>query len=157
MCIGAASPELDGCPHRHSQSNDPALTGRQPIRTPTPQICPACGGGHALAECEACADRSLIGKETTLADLAIAEAFEMWFSARLKGDVEETSVRYISKSSESTYRDYAKALSHFFQSMPLRKIHDGHIRQYQDARAVAKNGLGNARLAATGSAKRSIS
>jgi integrase len=76
-----------------------------------------------------------------LADLPVAEAFEIWFAARLEGTTRETSVRYISKSSEVTYREYAKALHRFFQSLPLSKIHDGHIREYQDARSMAKNGM----------------
>lgn len=108
---------------------------------PVAQVCPACGGNHSLERCDACTARSLMGKEGVLADLPVAEAFEIWFAARLEGTTRETSVRYIAKSSERTYREYARALSVFFGSLPLRKIHDGHIREFQDARSIAKSDL----------------
>lgn len=105
------------------------------------QSCPACGGAHRLVDCPTCFERSLVGKEAHLAQLPVGEAFEIWFAALLKSPETDTSVRYISKESENTYRDYAKALSKFFGETPLGEIHDGQIRCYQDARAENKYGV----------------
>lgn len=70
-----------------------------------------------------------------LADQLFPDAFEMWLAARLIGDREETSVKYIAESSEETYREYEWALEKFFGKLRLDEIHDGHIRTYQDDRA----------------------
>jgi integrase len=111
-------------PHPHSSLVSKAVT------------CPACGGEHTLADCGVCQERSLVGSEERLAGLSFPEAFEIVFAARLQGPKAETSVRYLAKSSEGTYRDYAKAVSKFVGDIPLCKITDGHIRVFQDKRAA---------------------
>lgn len=63
------------------------------------------------------------------------DAFETWLASRTGGGIKESSVKYITPSSEETYRDYAKALGKFFGNLTLSEIHDGHLRSYQDARA----------------------
>jgi integrase len=107
----------------------------------TLQNCPACGGDHSLAECLVCRERSLLGSEDRLAELCYADAFAIWFKARLEGASNETSVRYISLSSEATYKGYEKAVSKFLGDIPLNKVTDGHIRVFQDARSQNRNGL----------------
>jgi integrase len=94
---------------------------------------------HHHAGC-ACNQRSLVRSEEKLADQLFPAAFEMWLAARLVGDSEETSVRYIAETSEDTYREYAWALEKFFRGFKLNEIHDGHIRQYQDDRAICRGG-----------------
>jgi integrase len=53
----------------------------------------------------------------------------------LPDERQETSVQYITESSEETYREYAWALDKFFHDYDLKDIHDGHLRTYQDLRA----------------------
>lgn len=90
--------------------------------------------------CPACKSRSLVRSDQKLADQDFNAAFEMWLAARLVGEREETSVRYIAEESEKTYREYAWALEKFFGHLPLREIHDGHLRTYQDDRAQCNGG-----------------
>jgi integrase len=63
-------------------------------------------------------------------------AFEGWLSARIVNEGQDSCVRYITKESERTYREYAKALDKFFGRMRLGDIHDGNIRVFQDERAL---------------------
>jgi hypothetical protein len=72
--------------------------------------------------------------------LLFPAAFEKWLEARLIGDRDETSVKYIAESSEETYREYAWALGMFFGELKLKDIHDGNIRQFQDDRANCRGG-----------------
>ncbi len=95
--------------------------------------------GHI--DCPGCRSRSLVRSDEKLADLKFKPAFEKWLEARLIGDQQETSVRYIAVTSEETYREYAWALEKFFGHLSLKDIHDGHLRTYQDDRAVNRNGL----------------
>ncbi len=89
--------------------------------------------GHK--DCPGCRSRSLVRSDENLADQRFTVAFETWIQARLIGDREETSVRYIAETSEKTYREYAWALEKFFGRLALNEIHDGHLRTYQDDRA----------------------
>jgi len=61
---------------------------------------------------------------TPLSDLTIADAGQIW--------LKEHS-RYIKLRTQYDYRQYLKTLSQFF-SMPLKEIHIGTIRLYQDER-----------------------
>lgn len=63
-------------------------------------------------------------------------AAEKWLSSRLIEAGAPTEVRYIAKNTERTYRDYIWALGRFFAGTPLRGIHDGMLKRYQDLRAV---------------------
>lgn len=95
--------------------------------------------GHV--DCPGCQKRSLIHSEQSLADMKFMDAFEAWLAARTPGENTETSVRYVTPITESTYRDYAKALNKFFGKLTLAEIHDGNLRTYQDARAVNQDGM----------------
>jgi integrase len=65
------------------------------------------------------------------------EAFERWIDARtIRSDHAETAVRFISDRTEWDYRQYQRALGKFFDALPLAKIHEGHLRSYQKARAL---------------------
>jgi integrase len=63
-------------------------------------------------------------------------AFETWLSMRLVNEGKDSCVRYITKETERTYREYAKALGMFFGRMRMGDIHDGNIRTFQDDRAA---------------------
>lgn len=97
--------------------------------------------GHP-PDCPGCRKRSLVRCEEQLGDMLFPAAFETWLQARLMEEgAEETSVRYIARSSEQTYREYAWALGKRFRNYALNQIHDGHLRQYQDDRAHNRDGL----------------
>jgi len=91
--------------------------------------------------CPGCRNRSLIRCDEKLAEMKFPAAFEKWLQARLTGDRQETSIRYIKESSEETYREYAWALEKRFRNYTLNEIHDGHLRQYQDDRANNRDEL----------------
>lgn len=91
--------------------------------------------GHV--DCPACNARSLVRVQNNLADMCFRDVFNIWLSSKRVQTQAETSVRYIAKDSERTYGEYAWALEKFFgPELPLKSIHDGHLRCYQDARAV---------------------
>lgn len=96
--------------------------------------------GHTFAhiDCPGCRSRSLVRSDEKLAEQFFPAAFETWLAARLVGEREETSVKYIAESSEETYREYAWALEKFFGGLRLDEIHDGHLRTYQDDRAYCR-------------------
>ena len=84
---------------------------------------------------------SLLHAEVHLAELSFAEAFERWIGMRIvnasvAGGGGLHDVRYLSAETERTYREYAWALDIFFRKLPLREIHDGHVRTYQAKRAA---------------------
>lgn len=90
--------------------------------------------GHV--DCPACNARSLVRAQDDLAKQPFASAFAVWLQSKLIAGPPESSVRYITRDSERTYREYAWALEKFFTAaLPLERIHDGHLRCYQDARA----------------------
>lgn len=45
------------------------------------------------------------------------------------------SARYIRQKTEKSYRQYMGSLNLFFQGMPLKEIHIGHLKSYQIARS----------------------
>lgn len=67
--------------------------------------------------------------------MSFTEAFEKWIGTRVP---EDEMFRTLSEESVRTYRDYAWALGIFFGSLPLKAIHDGHLRTYQDDRAACR-------------------
>jgi integrase len=67
--------------------------------------------------------------------MSIQDAFDSWIPTQIVSDQPSIAVRYLEDTSISTYREYVWALEKFFGKMPLRKIHDGHIRSFQDDRA----------------------
>jgi len=69
--------------------------------------------------------------------MTFTAAFEKWIRTRTP---ETEELWTLSEESVRTYRDYAWALGIFFGSMPLKAIHDGHLRTYQDDRAAGRGG-----------------
>lgn len=67
---------------------------------------------------------------TPLAELALAEAGSIWLKEH---------TRYIKPRTLHDYQQYLKALSSFF-TMPLREIHIGTIRLYQEERSKTAGG-----------------
>lgn len=129
-----ASPNVHRAEHEHSP----------PVRKSSLGLAVAASDhliGHP-PHCPGCRNRSLIRADEKLGDMKFSEAFERWLAARLMEEgKEETSVRYIAKTSEQTYREYAWALDKRFRNYILREIHDGHLRQYQDDRAHNRDGI----------------
>src|SRR6185437_6478591 len=76
--------------------------------------CPACGGEHPLAECTACANRSLVRSEIALADMTFPRAFDAWLAARTVNGALDCNVKYLGENSTRTYCEYKEALSKFF-------------------------------------------
>lgn len=90
--------------------------------------------GHR--DCPACGRRSLLKSDRPLAEMTFPDAFEAWMRARFASEHQETQVRYITKKSEETYREYARSLGKFFSETTLSEIHDGHLRTYQEWRGI---------------------
>lgn len=127
--------------HEHSP---PCEATRKDTLGPTAVLQLSSAGhtpGHV--DCPGCRSRSLIRSDENLADMTFPAAFEKWIAARLMDEhaKAETSVRYIADTSENTYREYSWAFEKFFRNLALKDIHDGHLRTYQDDRAVNRNGL----------------
>ena len=79
--------------------------------------------------------RSLLGSNNKLADMCIQDAFDSWIKTQIVSDQPTIAVKYLEDTSISTYSEYVWALDKFFGKMPLRNIHDGNIRSFQDDRA----------------------
>lgn len=87
--------------------------------------CPACEKGPTLLE--ACISP----------ELSFPEAFQVWIERRIiEQDGYVTKVRYVSQRTERDLRQYARAAAKFFARVPLDRIHVGHLREYQRARAL---------------------
>lgn len=87
--------------------------------------CPACNGAIEMQDSE-------------LSPLmTFAEAFDVWIAQRvIKNAGIWTNARYISDRTERDLRQYARSAGKFFGSLRLEEIHIGHLRQYQQARAI---------------------
>lgn len=68
------------------------------------------------------------------ADLGFKEAARRWLAARSIEPTVGHRGRYIRENTHDSYRHYIDSLTLFFQDMPLKKIHVGHLAQYQRAR-----------------------
>ena len=90
--------------------------------------------GHV--DCPGCRAQSLLHAEVNLAEMLFPEAFDAWLKARVVDHGKQHQVRYLSDESVRTYSEMARALGHFFQQLPLREVHDGHLRSYQALRAA---------------------
>jgi len=86
-------------------------------------------------DCPACNAQSFVKGPKILADMTFTEAFELWMRTRAP---EIEMFRTLSDESIRTYRDFGWALGVFFGSLPLKAIHDGHLRTYQDDRAECR-------------------
>lgn len=70
-------------------------------------------------------------------DLTFKSAFDLWISRRVIDHAGTwTNARYISPRTEKDLRQYAKEAGRFFDHLRLEEIHAGHLRIYQQARAV---------------------
>lgn len=62
-------------------------------------------------------------------------AAALWLDSRsFRAAPGSISARYIRESTEKSYQAYVNSLNLFFASLPLERIHLGHLRQYQEAR-----------------------
>jgi integrase len=69
------------------------------------------------------------------ADLTFFEASDLYLRLRtLESLPVNSSARFISKRTVSSYQQYTKSLNLFFAEIRLRDIHAGYIRAYQHAR-----------------------
>ena len=69
--------------------------------------------------------------------MTFAAAFEVWMARRvIHGAGAWTRARYISPRSEKDLRQYARAAGVFFGELPLEQIHAGHLRGFQQVRAL---------------------
>jgi integrase len=100
--------------------------------TPGHINCPVCAGAMHMPENE-------VG-----AELSFAEAFDQF--ARLKeidlGGV-ASNARYLAPRSIRDLRQYGESAKKFFGRIPMDKIHAGHFREYQRARAVCDKTCGD--------------
>lgn len=86
-----------------------------PEHTPGHISCPACD----------CARRRMVDPRF-LATLTFRDAAPIWYEAH---------ARPLSEGSKRDYRNCIKALSYFFETLPLGDIHIGHLEQYQKMRS----------------------
>jgi integrase len=75
-------------------------------------------------------------------DMLFPDAFEAWIARRTMSAPDNVSLvlkpvnaRYLARRSIKDYRATAAALSKFFAKLTLGEIHQGHLTQYQSARA----------------------
>jgi integrase len=65
------------------------------------------------------------------------EMFAVWIETKvICREERRIAARYISRRTEWDYRQYSRALSKVFGRLPLKDIHEGHLRTYQRARAL---------------------
>jgi integrase len=82
-------------------------------------------------------------EETLSGDLLFPDAFALWIGRRvISGRLYDADPSYMSGKTETDYRTSARALGKFFGLLRLRDITDGHMRAYQQARAVCDQAAG---------------
>ena len=108
------------------------LNARSQEHTPGHINCPACAGAMNMPENE------------IAADLTFADAFDAF--VRLKeldlGGV-ASNARYLAPRSIRDLKQYGESAKKFFGQIPMNKIHAGHFREYQRARAVCDKTCGD--------------
>src|SRR5690349_9923545 len=95
------------------------LRHTQILHTPGHIDCPGCEQIRAEMLC------------SFSADLGFKEAARRWLDARSIEPTVGHRGRYIRENTHDSYRHYIDSLTLFFQDMPLKKIHVGHLAQYQ--------------------------
>lgn len=70
--------------------------------------------------------------------LLFSDAADQWIASRTTG---HSRIQYVKPRTLDGFEQYKRALSRFFGRLRLREIHVGHLREYQQLRAVGK--LGN--------------
>lgn len=94
-------------------------------------------------DCFVCKEANRMLYQQLSSDLTFKEAFDIWLSHRtIKGGTEFTAPRYLAPKSVEDYTVCSRALCKFFGKLPLKKIHAGHLMQYQSARATCDQSAG---------------
>lgn len=91
---------------------------------------------HTLGHihCPACERAILLQSSELSPDMTFPDAFEVWIAQRsIEGNIQ---AHYLSRRTIRDYRACAAALSKFFWRLKLSEIHAGHMRAYQQARAI---------------------
>jgi integrase len=88
-------------------------------------------------DCPVCSRTDNMQDSELTPQMSFAEAFDVWIALRV---IENQGIwakaKYISKRTEHDLKQYKKAAAKFFLGLPLEKIHLGHLREYQKARAL---------------------
>lgn len=94
--------------------------------------------------CPACAEAIGMKESKLSLEMKFPEAFEVWISQRVLDHAGMwTNARYLSPRTEHDLRQYAKMAGKFFGTLRLEDIHEGHLREYQRARATCDKSCGN--------------
>jgi integrase len=93
--------------------------------------------GHT-GDCPACRQKAFSQQLEIAGDSLFPDAAALWIESRKFNGGSSGRARFVSQRSLNDFSEYAKALSRFFGQLPVREIHLGNIRQYQEDRS---NGL----------------
>ena len=89
--------------------------------------------GHI--DCPACRQKACIARAGIARDLLYPEAAIIWIESREFDGGRSGRARYVSGRSLGDFKEYDRALTRFFGKLPLKDIHMGHLRQFQQDRA----------------------
>ena len=100
-----------------------------PTESPSPE---SSLHNHAPGiECAACARALSMVSSRVAGSLLFSVAADEWIVAQ---------ALYLRPSTIECYRDYLKPLNEFFGALPVREIHIGHVRSYQEERSKKVSG-----------------